>query len=214
MSKNFKNNKIAISKMIIAAVLVVIIVVAALGAYALSTQTAPPTGSPSPTVSPSSSVSPTQTASASPGSTSTSTPAATASSSVPPNVAGASSLKYSVSVTENGVLEGAYTFWGKNTGTSNFMMRIEFTDIDGNSIYIFNGAQQKAWTFSDGKWTDISDLYSMQYGLWNNLWQGYVTNLSAWAGTGDYSYSAEGTTVRIYDISVNPALDDSLFVHT
>jgi hypothetical protein len=93
-------------------------------------------------------------------------------------------------------------------------MRIEFTDEDEQTIYIFNGAQEKAWTYAGGEWVDISSYYAAQYDIWNNLWVGYTDGLAAWAGTGDYSYTQEGSTVRIYDVSVNPALDDALFVHS
>ena len=125
----------------------------------------------------------------------------------------ASSLKYSVSITENGADVGTYTFWGKNAGTNDFSMRIEYTDSEGSGTYIFNGAQMKAWFEADGEWTDISDYYSMQWDVWNNVWSSYTTSLTAWTGNGEWSYSADGNTVRIYDISVNPILDDALFTH-
>ena len=94
------------------------------------------------------------------------------------------------------------------------MMRIDSTDSSGDqSTFIINGAQQKAWSYSNGEWTDLSDVYSLQYSTWNTLWQGYVNSLAAWNGLGDYSYSSGGDSVRIYNISVNPTLADSLFVH-
>ena len=120
-------------------------------------------------------------------------------------------LKYSVSVTENGVNQGSYTFWGKNADTNSFMMRIEFSSPDGDGIYIFNAAKREAWIYSDGEWEDVSIVFDMQFDAWNNPWRGYVNSPAGWAGTGDHSYSADGVTVRIYDISVNPSLDDSLF---
>jgi hypothetical protein len=95
------------------------------------------------------------------------------------------------------------------------MMRIDFFDPSGNeTIYIVNGQQQKSWSYSDGEWTDLSAVYTMQFNSWNTLWQGYVNSLAAWTGLGDYTYSAGGSTVRIYNISVNPTLADSLFVHS
>jgi hypothetical protein len=118
-------------------------------------------------------------------------------------------------VTTNGTSEGSYTYYGKNAGTQNFMMRIDFTDSSGSeSIYIVNGQLQKSWSYSDGEWTDLSAAYTLQYSIWNPLWQGYVNSLAAWTGLGDYTYSAGGTSVRIYGISVNPTLADSLFVHS
>jgi hypothetical protein len=92
------------------------------------------------------------------------------------------------------------------------MMRIDVTDADGTqSILILNGAEQKAWTYSDGEWTDISIAYTSQFNIWNGLWQGYVNSLGAWTGVGDWTYTDGNTSVRIFNISVNPVLADSLF---
>ncbi len=195
MTRNLNNNKQAISMMLTLVVVVVIAIIAVGGvaAYLLSQNGANPSDS-TPTATPP-----------------VSSPTANPSTSV--DIAGASSLKYSIAVTENGAEVGSYTFWGKNAGTSDFSMRIEYTDADGSGTYIFNGAEMKAWYEADGEWTDISDYYSAQLDIWNNVWSGYTTNLAAWTGTGDWSYGVDGNNVRIYDISVNPALDDSLFTH-
>ena len=149
--------------------------------------------------------------------TPTSTPG-TSSTPVPSNsvtgadIAGASSLQYSVAVTSGGVSQGSYTYYGKNAGTADFMMRIDYTDSSGTQgAFIINSAQQKAWSYSDGTWTDVSAAYTMQYDTWNTLWQGYVNYLGAWTGLGDYTYSAGGDSVTISGISVNPSLPDSLF---
>jgi hypothetical protein len=193
-----KKNK---KTLLIVAIIVIVIVVAGIAAYVLSQNANNP-----------SNTTPTATPSASPSSSSSPTATTTPTSSST-GVSGASSLKYTVSLTENGVVQGTYTLQGKNSGTNNFMMRIDFTDSDGSTIFIFNGAQHKAWTYSGNEWTDISAYYDSQFQTWNSLWQGYNTNLAAWTGNGDYSYTSGGSTVRIYDISVNPTLDDSLFVH-
>ena len=227
MTRNLHRNKTAISTMLIAGIVIAVIVVAGVAGYYFATQNNPsPSASPSPTstptstpqastTAPSTSTNPTTAPSSQATPTPTAAPSQTASTSIPANVAGASSLQYSVSLTTNGALEGAYTYYGKNAGTQNFMMRIDFTDSDGSeSIFIVNGQLQKAWSYSDGEWTDLSAAYTTQYNIWNGLWQGYVNSLSAWSGLGDYSYSAEGSTVRIYDITVNPTLADSLFVHS
>jgi hypothetical protein len=128
------------------------------------------------------------------------------------DIAGASSLQYSVAVTSGGVSQGSYTYYGKNAGTADFMMRIDYTDSSGTQgAFIINSAQQKAWSYSDGTWTDVSAAYTMQYDTWNTLWQGYVNYLGEWTGLGDYTYSAGGDSVTISGISVNPSLPDSLF---
>jgi len=128
------------------------------------------------------------------------------------DIAGASSLQYSVAVTSGGVSQGSYTYYGKNAGTADFMMRIDYTDSSGTQgAFIINSAQEKAWSYSDGTWTDVSAAYTMQYDTWNTLWQGYVSNLGAWNGIGGYTYSAGGDSVTFSSISVNPSLPDSLF---
>jgi len=194
------SNKKALSKMIVIAIVVVVViaVVASAAAILLSNP------------NPGSSNNPTPTPSATPTSSETPSPSSSSGS----GIATASSLQYSVSLTENGAIKGTYTFQGKNAGTDSFMMKIQFTDSDGSeSIYIFNGAQHKAWVYSGNEWVDISDYYDTQYPTWNSLWNGYTTSLSAWTA-GDYSYTQGSDTVRIYDISVNPILSDSLFEHT
>lgn len=222
MERKLHENKRGLSTILIAGIIIAIIVIVGAGAYVFSTQNSNPLASPSPTTPPQGTSPPTEapTATASntaPTATAASTPSATptASATAKPNVAGASSLQYSISATENGVSQGSYTYSGKNIGTNNFMLRIEFTDTDGSqTIYIVNGQLQKSWSYSDGEWNDLSAAYQMQYTTWNQAWQGYVTSLQAWSGLGDYSYTQGGTTVRIYNINVNPSLADSLFTHS
>jgi hypothetical protein len=131
-------------------------------------------------------------------------------------VATATSLKFQVSLTTNGALQGTYTFLGKNSGSSSSMLRVDYTEGGGsdNTIYIFNGAQHKAWTYSGNEWVDISTYYDQQYTTWDNVWKGYIGNLAAWSGTGGYSYTENSDNVSIHDIQVNPTLADSLFEHT
>jgi len=199
MSLKIKNNNKALSKMLIVVIaLVAIIGIAGVAAYGYMSQNpADPATTPTPTAEPSA-TEPAETAE----------PSETAT-----GVVGATSLKYDVNIIENGALQLTYSFMGKNYGTDDFSMSVQVEDIDGQTIYIFNGAQHKAWSYMDGEWEDISELYDMQWSIWNDLWSGYMTNLESWSGTGDYSYTLEGTTVEIVDIEVNPVLDDSLFVH-
>jgi hypothetical protein len=160
-----------------------------------------------------SSVTPTPT----PSSGVTPTPTATATSSgTGSSVAGATSLQYTVSVTNSsGASLGAYTYYAKNAGTSNFKIRIEIADPSGsNIVYIVNGALQKAWMEVDGQWTDISSSYSSYYDSWSSLYTEYTDSLATWTG-GDWTYtSPSGETIRIYNVNVNPSLADSLFEHS
>ena len=129
------------------------------------------------------------------------------------DVAGASSLQFDVKVTPAGEESEEYTYMIKNAGTANLMMRIEMESSSGdNWIYIINGAQQEAWVYSDDEWVDFSDMFSTYWDTWNSVWEGYRTNLLDWTGVGDWSYTTpQGDSVRIYGITVNPTLADSLF---
>jgi hypothetical protein len=207
MKTNFVGNKIAISTAVIALVAIVVVAAVAGGIYFATTQNKPssPSTSESPTPSAAVSQSPTPVATTSAAPTETVNPSATAA----PKVADATSLQYSVSLSADtpSALRGTYTYYAKNVGTSSFMLRIEFADFQ--SIKILYADQQKCWSYSDGKWSDIP-----AYGTYYSVWQGYVGVLASWNGTGDYSYTLSAATVRIYDISVNPVLADSLFQHS
>jgi hypothetical protein len=181
-------------KTLIAVIVIAIIAIAAVaaGVY-LATQSGGgggPSASVTPTPTPSAAVTPTPTGA---------------------NVAGASSLQFTVDVT-GGSSQGTYKYMAKNIGTSNMMIRIEVTSTSGNLVYIVNGAQQKAWAYESGAWTDLSAAFSDQWSAWNSTWTGYESNLAGWTGTGDWAYTApDGSTIRIHEISVNPSLADSLF---
>jgi hypothetical protein len=194
--KKFLTSKKALSKMILMVAVVVIVVAVAASGVAIYLTQNPSAPNTNPTTNPSESSTPAPSASTGNG------------------VATATSLKFSVSLTENGAVKGVYTFQGKNADTSNPSIRVDYTAGSDESTFIFNGAQHKAWTFSGNEWVDISSYYDQQFLTWNNLWKGYVSSLAAWTGAGDYSYTQNGETVRIYDIQVNSALADSLFEHT
>jgi hypothetical protein len=127
------------------------------------------------------------------------------------NVGNASSLQFSVSIVREG--ESYETMYSvKNIGTSDLMIRIDLSTTEGDIVYIVNGVQQKAWEYVGDEWNDLSDAFSAQLDMWDPTVQGYTDNLSSWTGVGDWTYTdADGTPVRIYDITVNPSLADSLF---
>jgi fructose-1,6-bisphosphatase/inositol monophosphatase family enzyme len=61
-------------------------------------------------------------------------------------ISGASSLQFTVSATNSsGGSLGTYTYYAKNIGTSNLMMRIEYGSSELKYVYIVNGALQKTW---------------------------------------------------------------------
>ena len=151
--------------------------------------------------------------------TPTPTPSATATSSgTGANIAGASSLQFTTSITNSsGASLGSYTYYAKNAGTSNMMIRIEFTDPSSGSsfVYIVNGALKQAWMETGGQWTDLSSAFTSEWNSWDSTFASYKNSLTDWSGIGDWTYtSPTGETVRISNISVNPSLPDSLFEHS
>ncbi len=195
-------NKKALSQTILIVAIVVVVVAVAGGAaaiYLTQNQAAEPNTSPTPTPQ----------ASTTPSDSTTPTP----SSGTSADIATANSVKFSVSLTENGTTR-TYTYQGKNAGSNSFMMRIDYTEGSDSTIFIFNEVQHKAWTYAGGAWVDISSYFDSQFTTWDNLWNSYITSLTAWTGSGDYSYTQGGQTIRIFDIQVNPTLADSLFEHS
>jgi hypothetical protein len=136
------------------------------------------------------------------GPTPTPTPTAT------PTVADASSLQYSVEIT-GGETAGTYTFKAKNIGESNMMIRVDISSGGVELSYVVNGAQQKSWMYMDGTWTEST--FATDWDDWSATMTDYKESLADWSGTGEYTYTVGDTTVRIYGITVNPTLADSLF---
>jgi hypothetical protein len=126
-------------------------------------------------------------------------------------VENATSLQYDADVTSQGATI-TYKLAGKNLGTENLVIRIDLLGGEaGNYSYILNAGAQSAWAAVNDEWTDVSSDFAAQWQSWGTEWTNYVTNLKEWSGTGEYTYTAEGVSVRIYNISLNPTLADSLF---
>jgi len=128
------------------------------------------------------------------------------------SIADASSLQFKADVTQGGN-KTTYTYSAKNIGTSNAMLRIEQTGSQGSFIFIVNGAQKQAWAYENGAWNNFTYLYNTYWTEWNSGLTQYKNNLSHWSGSGDYTYTdpTTGYSIRVYSISVNPSLADSLF---
>ena len=124
-------------------------------------------------------------------------------------VENATSLQFSVDLTFEEESLGTYIYSAKNIETTELMIRLEITDSD--LIYIVNGADQTAWESLAGNWTDLSENFATESDMWKTSMNAYTDNLTTWT-EGDYTYTdTDGSDVRIYDISIEPTLADSLF---
>jgi hypothetical protein len=136
-----------------------------------------------------------------------------------PDVAGATSIGFKVDATIGGVSE-TYAFTAKNLGTSDIQLRTDETDAQGTQfIYVYNQTAQTVWASIAGEWMDVSsDFTSYWDGDYGTLvghaaLDSYMTTLADWTGTGDYEYTSGDDSYRIYDIVLNPTVEDSLFEH-
>jgi hypothetical protein len=137
-----------------------------------------------------------------------------------PDVGGATSLGFKVNGTIGGVNE-LYAFTAKNLGTSDILMRTDEIDVEGNAfIYQFNQTAQTLWIQYGGAWTDQSTDFASYWDGANSAvigytaFEGYKTQLATnWSGSGDYDYTSGGDTFHIYDIIINPSIEDSMFAH-
>ena len=124
-------------------------------------------------------------------------------------VENATSLKFSVEETIGEDIQATYIYSAKNLRTTNLMIRLEIPG-EYDLIEIINGVNQTAWESIAGEWTDLTDTFSDQSGMWSVAMEGYTDKLTTWT-EGDWTYEVDGTTVRIYDIAIDPVLADSLF---
>ena len=133
-----------------------------------------------------------------------------------PGISTANSLEYTVSSTGASGAKATWTYYAKNVGKSNIMLRVEYTSTIGdNRVYVLNGATQQAWEQTNGLWTNLSGSWSNQISSWESSFSNYTEVLeSSWSGFRDYSCTApDGRAIAINNISVNPSLPDSLFQH-
>jgi len=117
-----------------------------------------------------------------------------------PNVADASSLQFNVEDTT-----GTYKYSTKNMD-SDTLLRMEYLDEEYGFVVIIDNGEEKAWSTMTGEWAE--ENFETTCTDWYPVWEDYVDSLADWT---DGEWISEDETVRIYDIEVNPELEDSLF---
>ncbi len=198
-----KKNVRGISKLIIVAIVVIAVVVVGVGIY-VATRGGGTSPSTSATPTPSSS------ATATPKPTSTSTNGIATATSYAFNETGTAS---------NGTVLDTLFYASKNIGTSNVdLIEVTTAPSSGTFEYIVNGAQQKAWVYEGGQWTDISNEFASILPTVQSSAGIYVNMLKAYGGSGSFTYTVPsgqpnaGDKATFTNIQVNPSLPDSLFM--
>jgi hypothetical protein len=119
------------------------------------------------------------------------------------------SLSCTVDINSEGQTISA-EYKAKDIGTQNMKVRVDML-LEGQQVaYIINGAERKAWAYALGQWVDMSSSFDQYWDMYSESVSDYRTRLSGWTG-GDITYSMDSTTVRMYNIQLNPSLSDSLF---
>jgi hypothetical protein len=201
-----------ISTLVIVAIVVIAVVVVGVGIY-VATRGEGTTPGTSTTPTPSSS------ASGTPNPASSATPKPTATSSSTNSITTATSYEFNETGTaSNGTVLDTLFYASKNIGTSDVdLIEITTAPSSGTFEYIINGAQQKAWVYEGGQWTDISSAFASTLPTVQSSAGIYVNMLKAYGGSGSFTYTIPsgqpnaGDTATFTNIQINPSLPDSLF---
>ncbi len=207
-----------ISALIIVVIIVIAVVVVGVGAY-VATRGNGSKSSTSPTPEPTLSATNTPASSAATTPTPASSAKATPTSTSTTHIATASSYEFNETGTApNGTVLDTFYYATKNLGTPNVdLLEVVTTPSSGTIEYIINGAQQKAWAYVDGQWTDISTSYASIQSTVESSAGIYVNMLEGWGGSGSFTYTIPsgqtnaGDTAAFTNIQINPPLPDSLF---
>jgi hypothetical protein len=129
----------------------------------------------------------------------------------------ATSVQFDVNLTIAGSL-GTYNFAGKNLNSStNLLLRVEANPVVSEGTvysYIFYAGNETTMNNATGTWAE--GTFATDWPTWSGEFFGYVDHNPNWmTGDGNISYTdADGNTVLIYNIVLNPTLPDSMFQPT
>lgn len=125
-------------------------------------------------------------------------------------ISNATSLTYTVNSSASA---GAVTkLSGKNLNTVDMVVRVDIEVAGDTYSYLLNATAQSYWANDTGTW--VQGVFQTGWNDWNtNQWQVYVGNTPGWmAGDPDITFTdSTGASIVVYDIQINPTLDDSLF---
>ena len=128
-----------------------------------------------------------------------------------PSVETATSMLFSVEVTNNET--AVYTYMAEDIGTHHLKLRVEWWGEGFKHGVILNGELGQASYLENDNWVELPQKE------WDAVWHAFVTEfemhrseLYEWR-EGDWTYTDPdfGYLFRIYDIEVDPELDDALF---
>lgn len=128
-----------------------------------------------------------------------------------PDVTTATSMLFSVEVTNNET--ATYTYMAKDIGTEHLKLRVEWWGEGFARGVIIDAELRQVWYLENDDWLEMPQEEQGQVvGLFVREFEKHRGELYEWRG-GDWTYTDPdfGYSFRIYDIEVDPALDDALF---
>ncbi len=130
------------------------------------------------------------------------------------NAPAITSLSYFSSTTVGGAYSLSGTVKMKNIGSDNLKIRADMISSDQVVNVILDAGENKMYSqlMSQGpSWTESE--YSPDLAT---SYMGVISQISAWSGSGDYTYTDEATgdNVTLSYIEVNPSIPDSVFQPT
>jgi hypothetical protein len=118
------------------------------------------------------------------------------------------SIKFNVDATTSYATTYTTTVSAKNIGQNNLLLLWENPYIQSKTVVDFN--QQTVWENIIGHWTEYPSAFNNISSTWSQMWN----QLQGRNGTEVTYIDNNNTTIRLYNIQINPSLPDSLFAHT
>jgi hypothetical protein len=118
------------------------------------------------------------------------------------------SIKFTVDSTATGGTTYTTNVSAKNIGQNNMLLLWENPYVKTKTVVDFS--KQTLWENLGGKWTEYPDAFSNVSSDWSQMWTQIQCGNSTEVTYADDSNS----TIRLYNIQINPSLPDSLFEHS
>jgi|WetSurMetagenome_2_1015567.scaffolds.fasta_scaffold294929_1 hypothetical protein len=117
------------------------------------------------------------------------------------------SIKFNVDATSAYGTIYTTTVSAKNIGQNNMLLLWENPHVKTKMVLDFS--KQTSWEYFYGSWTEYPWAFNNISSDWSQMW----THIQGSNGT-EVTYSDESnSTIRLYNIQINPSLPDSLFAY-
>jgi hypothetical protein len=124
----------------------------------------------------------------------------------------ATNLQFKVDMTYEGMTD-TYTYYLKDMGTDDFKLREDADVVGEHFVTVIDVGEESAWMYAYDTWMEMD--FQENWAIYEEITSGYIDRLAEWTeGEETYTYTDPDigeVTIKIYNIMVDPVLDDSLF---